>query len=68
MNEGGSYLIGLHDFRNFCKMDVGNGVIDYQRRITSVTVDFIENGPDMSSRLPDFRDKLFFILTTKCKH
>ena len=66
MNEGGNYLIGLHDFRNFCKMDVGNGVIDYHRRITSVTVDLIENEPEMSSRLPDFRDKLHFIIITKC--
>ena len=29
-------LIGEHDFRNLCKMDVGNGVVTYRRRITAV--------------------------------
>lgn len=26
-------LIGTHDFRNFCKMDVNNGVLSYMRSI-----------------------------------
>ena len=57
MNEGGSYLVGGHDFRNFCKMDVGNGVTDYHRRITSVAVDEIEyRKSDSNKRLSDFRD------------
>lgn len=28
-------LVGEHDFRNICKMDVGNGVTNYVRRILS---------------------------------
>ena len=57
MNEGGSYLVGGHDFRNFCKMDVGNGVTDYHRRITSVAVDEIEyRKSESNKRLSDFRD------------
>jgi len=38
MEEGGKFLIGGHDFRNFCKMDVGNGVVEYTRRIDQLTV------------------------------
>lgn len=33
MKEGCKQLIGIHDFRNFCKMDVGNGVISFIRDI-----------------------------------
>lgn len=30
------FLLGTHDFRNFCKMDVGNGVTQFIRCITNV--------------------------------
>ena len=36
MLEAASTLIGEHDFRNLCKMDVGNGVVTYRRHITAV--------------------------------
>lgn len=44
------YLIGIHDFRNLCKMDVGNGVVTFERELRSVCVaevtnKFTENGP-----------------------
>ncbi|XP_060776350.1 tRNA pseudouridine(38/39) synthase isoform X2 [Neoarius graeffei] len=29
---------GTHDFRNLCKMDVGNGVLQFQRTITAASV------------------------------
>lgn len=29
---------GTHDFRNICKMDVGNGVLQFQRTILSASV------------------------------
>lgn len=29
---------GTHDFRNLCKMDVGNGVLQFERTILSATV------------------------------
>ena len=35
LNQGGTKLLGEHDFRNFCKMDVNNGVTNYHRRIDS---------------------------------
>ena len=31
MCEAASKLIGEHDFRNLCKMDVGNGVVNFKR-------------------------------------
>ena len=56
MNESASYLIGGHDFRNFCKMDVGNGVTNFNRRITSVAVDILQKDESGShDRLSDFR-------------
>ncbi|XP_066150197.1 tRNA pseudouridine(38/39) synthase isoform X2 [Euwallacea fornicatus] len=33
MREASKYLIGSHDFRNFAKMDVGNGVVQFVRNI-----------------------------------
>ncbi|XP_065570971.1 tRNA pseudouridine(38/39) synthase-like isoform X2 [Artemia franciscana] len=39
MREASQYLLGTHDFRNFCKMDVGNGVINYTRNILQLTID-----------------------------
>ncbi|KAK5643256.1 hypothetical protein RI129_007101 [Pyrocoelia pectoralis] len=38
MREATKLLLGTHDFRNFCKMDVGNGVVKYIRTITSVDI------------------------------
>ena len=34
----GQKLLGVHDFRNLCKMDVNNGVVTFIRRIDSVNV------------------------------
>lgn len=33
MRQACSYLVGTHDFRNLCKMDVANGVVNYLRTI-----------------------------------
>ena len=33
MREAAGKLVGEHDFRNLCKMDVGNGVTNFKRRI-----------------------------------
>ena len=41
MNEAGERLCGEHDFRNFCKMDVNNGVVNYMRRITEVKAELV---------------------------
>ncbi|XP_055382202.1 tRNA pseudouridine(38/39) synthase isoform X2 [Condylostylus longicornis] len=33
MRSGCKFLVGVHDFRNLCKMDVGNGVVNFVRSI-----------------------------------
>ncbi|KAG5683730.1 hypothetical protein PVAND_012995 [Polypedilum vanderplanki] len=38
MKEACSYLIGSHDFRNFCKMDVRHGVVQFFRRLDNVEI------------------------------
>lgn len=38
MKEASDKLLGTHDFRNFCKMDVGNGVLEFIRNILEIDV------------------------------
>lgn len=38
MKEACEFLVGSHDFRNLCKMDVANGVVNYIRRLDSVRI------------------------------
>jgi len=38
-------VVGCHDFRNLCKMDVANGVVQYDRRIVSASVRVIAADP-----------------------
>lgn len=38
MAEAARRYEGTHDFRNICKMDVGNGVLKFERTILSATV------------------------------
>lgn len=38
MKDACRHFIGEHDFRNFCKMDVGNGVLNYVRNIMAITI------------------------------
>ena len=49
MRAAGQRLLGSHDFRNLCKMDVNNGVVTFIRRIDAVTVevtDRVHEGKD----------------------
>ena len=39
------HVVGCHDFRNLCKMDVANGVVQYDRRIVSAGVRVIATDP-----------------------
>lgn len=41
-------LIGSHDFRNLCKMDVGNGVTQFIRRIYSIQVQTLSSGSEFN--------------------
>lgn len=38
MRESCSQLVGSHDFRNLCKMDVGNGVTEFRREILKADI------------------------------
>lgn len=42
MSEAADKLIGEHDFRNFCKMDVGNGVVNFVRRIVKADISVVD--------------------------
>ncbi|XP_071840324.1 tRNA pseudouridine(38/39) synthase-like [Apostichopus japonicus] len=46
MKEASRKLIGEHDFRNFCKMDVANGVVTFIRRIVSVDIQPVDSRED----------------------
>ena len=50
MRIASQFLIGEHDFRNMCKMDVGNGVVQFTRRIIDIQIDAID-GSDGSYSL-----------------
>lgn len=39
MKEASRYLIGSHDFRNFVKMDVGNGVVQFVRHLLDFRIE-----------------------------
>lgn len=41
MKEACKLLVGVHDFRNFCKMDVQHGVTNYMRRLYSVEIKLV---------------------------
>ncbi|OWA50665.1 tRNA pseudouridine(38/39) synthase [Hypsibius exemplaris] len=49
MNEAAQLLLGEHDFRNFCKADIANGVTNYMRRIDNIFVEEL-NGSISQSR------------------
>ena len=38
MEAAAEKLVGEHDYRNLCKMDVGNGVINYKRKILKTSI------------------------------
>ncbi|NWU97100.1 PUS3 synthase, partial [Upupa epops] len=44
MDAAAQRYVGTHDFRNLCKMDVANGVINFQRTILSAAVTWVEKG------------------------
>eukprot|EP00040_Diaphanoeca_grandis_P030119 m.177541 g.177541 ORF g.177541 m.177541 type:complete len:491 (+) comp31896_c1_seq2:286-1758(+) len=54
MREAATTFVGEHDFRNFCKMDIANGITTFRRRMLSVTIDACGNGPQ-EQLSPQFR-------------
>nr|CAD7428975.1 unnamed protein product [Timema monikensis] len=53
MNSAARFIVGTHDFRNFCKMDVANGVVNFTRSIVSAQVSVMSRDPHMSSDSSD---------------
>lgn len=51
MRIAAHYLIGEHDFRNFCKMDVGNGVVKFHRRIIDIQIEAVDDSSDSYSMI-----------------
>jgi tRNA pseudouridine38/39 synthase len=41
MKEAASYLVGLHDFRNFCKVDATKQITNFERRIFHADIEEI---------------------------
>lgn len=46
MNYAAQKYVGTHDFRNLCKMDVANGVINFQRTILFAQVQLVGQSLD----------------------
>ena len=46
MNDAGKLLLGEHDFRNFCKMDVAHGVVNYTRNLSLVEAKTLSQTPE----------------------
>jgi tRNA pseudouridine38/39 synthase len=47
MRDAAKRLIGEHDYRNFCKMDVANGVVTFFRRIDDISIRVLDNESSM---------------------
>ncbi|XP_011684907.1 PREDICTED: tRNA pseudouridine(38/39) synthase [Wasmannia auropunctata] len=43
MDRAVKYTIGDHDFRNICKMDVANGVVNFKRTVIDARVSFVND-------------------------
>ncbi|NWH68432.1 PUS3 synthase, partial [Geococcyx californianus] len=52
MHAAAQRYVGTHDFRNLCKMDVANGVVNFQRTILSASVTWVEAGGETGLQDP----------------
>ncbi|KAI7898233.1 pseudouridine synthase, partial [Cokeromyces recurvatus] len=44
MRRAADYCVGLHDFRNFCKLDPAKNITSYERRILSFDINPVQEG------------------------
>lgn len=49
MREACRQLVGSHDFRHLCKMDVGNGVTEFTRRVVSADIIALDKDCEQST-------------------
>jgi tRNA pseudouridine38/39 synthase len=47
MKQAAEKFKGEHDFRNFCYMDVANGVVQFFRRINNISFNQLDDANDM---------------------
>ncbi|KAL9704028.1 hypothetical protein quinque_007546 [Culex quinquefasciatus] len=69
MRKGCEFLVGSHDFRNLCKMDVGNGVVTFQRNVHYAVIrDSLKDGGESSYDMMYFelRGKAFLWHQVRC--
>lgn len=62
MKRASEYLIGTHDFRNLCKMDVANGVTTFMREV--MHVDIQKFGNDSTDKGDDQGYDMFYFELT----
>lgn len=65
MRAAGSLLVGSHDFRNFCKMDVGNAVVEFIRRLDAVYVEELASTQTFNSKTLS-QSGLQVLIDTRC--
>lgn len=46
MRSASQNFVGVHDFRNFCKMDINHGVLNHIRRIHQVEINLVQKNDD----------------------
>ena len=54
MREASVDLVGLHDFRSFCKIDITNDEPTFMRRIKNVQISLLNAEPDIASSNPGY--------------
>ncbi|XP_061448321.1 tRNA pseudouridine(38/39) synthase isoform X2 [Rhineura floridana] len=52
MNTAAQKFVGTHDFRNLCKMDVANGVTNFQRTVLTAEVKCVNREEEMEQHNP----------------
>ncbi|XP_066495525.1 tRNA pseudouridine(38/39) synthase [Tiliqua scincoides] len=52
MNAAAQRFVGTHDFRNLCKMDVANGVTNFERTILTAQVRPVDKREEMEQQDP----------------
>ncbi|CAM9192113.1 unnamed protein product, partial [Lampetra fluviatilis] len=62
MREAARSLVGNHDFRNLCKMDVANGVVGFRRMVISADVRRAEGGDDGGDGGDEFEMMVFEVV------
>ncbi|XP_044254066.1 tRNA pseudouridine(38/39) synthase [Tribolium madens] len=66
MKTAANYLLGTHDFRNFCKMDVNNGVVEFNRTILTVDISLFQDDGRYSIHVLTIKGNAFLWHQIRC--